>query len=97
MERLLIFALTQPWLWKLLGSALCAGATAAMLLGWRIHKVEGRIARRFDLEASVINALPDWMAWAVPESALGWTVAVVVLAAGLYMQWFARWVQRQIG
>ena len=60
-------------------------------------KVEGRIARRFDLEVSVINALPDWMVWAVPESGLGWIAALAVLASGLYMQWFARWAQRQFG
>lgn len=97
MDRLLMFALSQPWMWKLLGYTMSSAAAAAMLLGWRIHKVEGRIARRFDLEVSVINALPDWMVWAVPESGLGWIAALAVLASGLYMQWFARWAQRQFG
>jgi len=97
MDRLLTFVLTQPWLCKLLGSAMCFAATAVMLLGWRIHKVESRVARRFDLEISVINALPDWLIWAVPESALGWIAAVIILLIGLYMQWFARWAKRQFG
>ncbi len=97
MDRLLTFVLTQPWLCKLLGSAICFAATTVMLLGWRIHKVESRVARRFDLEISVINALPDWLIWAVPESALGWIAAVIILLIGLYMQWFARWAKRQFG
>lgn len=92
---LLLTILFASKLWRFLGWILSTAAVIAMGLGWRFGKVEARVARRFDIELSVINALPEWLRWMVPESVSGWAAAVLMLCIGLYFHWFARWVDRQ--
>ena len=94
-DFLLAAFLTHTWIWRALGWLTSSVAIGLLVLGWRVGKIEARVARRFDLELSLVNALPEWLRWVVPESALGWAAAMAMLGVGLYWQWFAGWVDRQ--
>ena len=94
-DFLLAAVLSFPGAMRFFGWALSSASFTLMLLGWRMGKIEARVARRFDIELSLVNALPEWLRWFVPESAAGWAAAVMFLLIGLYLQWFAGWVERQ--
>ena len=89
MENLLLSMFMHPKLWRALG--LCVWGSGGVIggLAWRLGKVEARTERRLnrfniDIEASIANALPDWLLALLPQSTLGWCMWAVWMIFGFY-------------
>jgi hypothetical protein len=87
-------ALSNPGALRTVGRLLSGASLALGLLGLRLDRALGRLARRAHVELSVEQLLPSWLAWAVPESPGGWALTVALFLTGLVLAYWGRQMQR---
>lgn len=89
---------TARWL----GWAMFSVAGAAIGLGLRLGRAFHRATRAFhragiDQELTLAKLYPDWPTWWVPESPEGFVAWVFVGAAGVWIAFAAKMLQKQMG
>lgn len=94
LDRVVDAFLTHPAVVRLLGRLLMGVCLGLALLGLRMDRALGRVARRANVEMTVEQILPPWLAWAVPESPGGWALIVALFVIGGVLAYWGRQMQR---
>jgi hypothetical protein len=93
-DRLLGLVLSHPAVLLVSGRLMCAAAAAVALLGLRLDRLAPHFTRRGATAPTLDTLLPSWLAWAVPETFLGWLAVAMVFAVGFCLAHGARAIER---
>jgi hypothetical protein len=93
-DRLLGHVLSHPAVLLVFGRLMCAAAAAVALLGLRLDRLAPHFTQRGAATPTLDTLLPSWLAWAVPETFLGWLAVAMVFAVGFCIAHGARAIER---
>ena len=94
-DNLLGAILGHPRSVHILGQLLCFAAAALALLGLRIDRLTDHMLQTTGTAAPAIEwVAPGWLAWAIPETLLGWFAVASLFATGFCIAKGARAIQR---
>ena len=103
LDRLIDFFLTDPGRLRSLGSALARVGGVLLVAGLvgrvattAVSAVHGLAGAR-SVEANLGDVLPEYFSFWVPESALGFGLALLMLALGLWAARTGRTYERHLG
>lgn len=97
LDRVIDAVVSHPGAMRLFGRLLAGACLALALVGLRLDRALGRVARRANVEITLDQILPPWLAWAVPESASGWALTVSLFVFGAMLAYWGRQMQRMLG
>ena len=90
-DHLLGHVLSHPGVLRVAGRLTCAAAAALALLGLRLDRL---VLHFIAATPNLDTLLPSWLAWAVPETFLGWLAVAMLFAIGFCIAQGARAIER---
>jgi hypothetical protein len=93
-DLLLAYVLSHPSVLRGTGRLMCTAAAALALLGLRLDRLAGHFMPRGASTPNLDTLLPSWLAWAVPETILGWLAVGMLFAIGFCLAQGARAIER---
>lgn len=93
-ETFLGWAIGHPGVLRWSGRAILSVCLALGLMGLRFDRVEARAARRGVAVPNLVDMLPAWMSWAVPETPPGWFCIVAVAIGGVALARLGRRLEK---
>ena len=90
-DHLLGHVLSHPGVLRVAGRLMCAAAAALALLGLRLDRL---VLHFIAATPNLDTLLPSWLAWAVPETFLGWLAVAMLFAIGFCIAQGARAIER---
>jgi hypothetical protein len=94
MDHLIGHVLSHPGALLLTGRLICVAAAALALLGLRLDRLAQHLRGRGDATSTLDALLPSWLAWAVPETVVGWLSVAMLFAVGFCVAQGARAIER---
>jgi hypothetical protein len=82
MGHLVGHVLSHPGVLRVTGRLMCAATAALALLGIRLDRLAAHFSGRGGATPALDALLPFWLAWAVPETILGWIAVAMFFAVG---------------
>jgi hypothetical protein len=86
--------LSDPRVLRVTGRLICAATAALALLGLRLDRLAPYFTGRGATTPTLDALLPFWLAWAVPETVLGWLAVAMLFAAGFCVALGARAIEQ---